>query len=233
MIQLTNIAKQYRLRDQVIDALLPTNFTVQQGEFVAITGPSGSGKTTMLSILGGMLSPSAGEARVLGENLYQLTTEQRARLRNESIGFVFQNFNLVPWLTAVENVQLPLTILGTDRQVQESRALELLARFELADRADHKPSELSAGQQQRVALARTLVTDPKLILADEPTGNLDPDTKQLVLNALHQCCDEYGQTVVLVTHDDSIAKTAGRVVRMERGTLTEATERSLNIASAG
>ncbi|HBN74381.1 MAG TPA: ABC transporter ATP-binding protein [Planctomycetaceae bacterium] len=233
MLELIEVSKQYSRRNQPVDALRSTSLKVDTGEFIAIVGPSGSGKTTLLSILGGMLAPSSGEVKLLGESLYQLDSSARAKFRNEKIGFVFQNFNLVPWLTALENVQLPLSIFGSEADVQQSRAMELLERFQLTDRADHKPSELSAGQQQRVALARTLITTPKLILADEPTGNLDPEAKQLVLETLFSCREKSGQTVILVTHDHSIAKSADRVMIMKEGVLSENSSSKLSVVAAG
>ncbi len=231
MIQIENVSKEYQRRGRSVTALQPATLSVEQGEFVSIVGPSGSGKTTLLSMLGGMLAPTSGTVMVLGENLYQLDVSARSRFRNEKIGFVFQNFNLVPWLTALENVQLPLTIGRAEAAVQRNRALELLERFGLADRADHKPSELSAGQQQRVALARTLISTPRLILADEPTGNLDPDSRAMVMETLRECQKQFDQTVILVTHDSSIAESAERKLRITEGVLTEEQPR-LNVASA-
>jgi putative ABC transport system ATP-binding protein len=206
--------------DDRVDALLPTSLAIANGEFVAVVGPSGSGKTTFLSLLGGMLAPSKGKVIFAGESLYDLSAARRARLRNERIGFVFQHFNLVPWLTALENVQLPLCLFGSEADVQRARAAELLARFGLEDRLDHKPAELSAGQQQRIALARTLVMDPPLVLADEPTGSLDPDSRQVVLGALAACHRE-GRTIVLVTHDPAVARLAERHLRIVAGRVLE------------
>ncbi|MCG6158232.1 ABC transporter ATP-binding protein [Rubinisphaera margarita] len=231
MIQIDSVFKQYQRRGQTVTALHATTLSVEQGEFIAIVGPSGSGKTTLLSMLGGMLAPTSGTVQILGENLYQLGVAARSRFRNEKIGFVFQNFNLVPWLTALENVQLPLTIGRAEASVQRNRALELLERFGLSDRADHKPSELSAGQQQRVALARTLIATPRLILADEPTGNLDPESRAMVMESLRDCQRQFDQTIILVTHDNSIADTAERKLRITAGVLTDERPR-LNVASA-
>lgn len=220
MLELLSAAKQYQRRLSRVEALRPTSLVIRQGEFVAVVGPSGSGKTTLLSLLGGMLAPTSGQVLFEGRSLYDLPARERARLRNERIGFVFQHFNLVPWLTALENVQLPLCLYGAEAHIQRSRAEELLARFGLADRADHRPGELSAGQQQRVALARTLVTDPTLILADEPTGNLDPESRRVVLEALHAIHRE-GKTIVLVTHDQAIAAAAPRLLRIDDGVVRE------------
>jgi putative ABC transport system ATP-binding protein len=188
---------------------------------VAIVGPSGSGKTTLLSMLGGMLAPSGGRVLFEGESLFEVSVARRARIRNERIGFVFQSFNLVPYLTALENVELPLCLFGSEADVQRTRAAALLARFGLADRMDHKPAELSSGQQQRVALARTLVMDPPLVLADEPTGNLDAQARQTVLEALASFHRE-GRTIVLVTHDPAAAALASRCLRITSGQVCEA-----------
>ena len=220
MLDVQNVSKQYTRRNAAVDAIRPTSLHFRAGEFVAIAGPSGSGKTTLLSILGGMLAPTSGAVRLDGQSLYELSVPERARLRNERIGFVFQSFNLVPWLSAIENVQLPLCLFGSDRNVQTTRARELLARFELGDRLDHKPSELSAGQQQRTALARTLVMNPTLILADEPTGNLDPASRELVLHTLRECVNE-GRTVVMVTHDEIGAAAADRLLQIVDGEVSE------------
>jgi len=217
MIELHSVSKQYTRRGTAVDALRSATLEIPAGDYVALVGPSGSGKTTMLSVLGGMLAPTAGKVVLAGQSLYELAVAQRARLRNETIGFVFQHFNLVPWLSALENVQLPLSLYpeGTAAE-QRTRATELLDRFGLLDRIDHRPSELSAGQQQRVALARALVTGAKLILADEPTGNLDPDSREVVLNAFAEIHAE-GRTIVLVTHDGSVASAANRRLRLADG----------------
>ena len=220
MLQLESVAKSYERRGTRVDALRATSLTIEKGEFVAVVGPSGSGKTTLLSMLGGMLAPTEGQIRLDGESLYDLPVQDRAQIRNERIGFVFQHFNLIPWLSAVENVALPLCLYGSESHIQRSRAETLLERFGLADRAEHLPSELSAGQQQRVALARTLVTDPQLILADEPTGNLDPDSREVVLEAMRSIHEE-GRTIVLVTHDQTVAAAAKRSLRIVDGRVEE------------
>jgi putative ABC transport system ATP-binding protein len=212
--------KSYLRRGASVEALRPTTLSIATGEFVAVIGPSGSGKTTLLSMLGGMLAPTSGQVLLEKRSLYDLPVSERSRLRNELIGFVFQHFNLIPWLSAVENVALPLCLYGADSRVQRTRAMELLERFGLADRAEHRPGELSAGQQQRVALARTLVTDPRLVLADEPTGNLDPESRSLVLGALRDIHRE-GRTIVLVTHDQAVSSEAQRVVRIDAGAVRE------------
>jgi putative ABC transport system ATP-binding protein len=218
MIRLENVSKRYRRKQSEVDALRPTMLDIDRGEFVAIIGPSGSGKTTLLSMLGGMLAPSGGKVWFENESLYDATPAARAKLRQQKLGFVFQTFNLVPYLSALENVQIPLMLGGWYADEQGRRATELLTRVGLDGRVHHKPSELSVGQQQRVALARTLANDPAVILADEPTGNLDPDTRQQVMSFLLQLCHE-GRTVVMVTHDPAAAERASRTVKLADGAI--------------
>ncbi len=218
MFELKDVSKSYLHKQGQVAALRATNLSVSRGEFVAIVGSSGSGKTTLLSILGGMLAPSAGCVMLDGKSLYETTAAERARMRLQKIGFVFQTFNLVPYLTALENVQVPLMLACEDGADAGERAVELLKRVGLEGRMHHKPSELSVGQQQRVALARTLVNDPPVILADEPTGNLDPATREHVLDFLGELCGE-GRTVVMVTHDPTAAERAGRVLQLSDGSI--------------
>jgi len=218
MYRLENVAKRYSRRGEEVVAFTADNLTIQQGEYVAIIGPSGSGKTTLLSMLGGMLAPTTGNVWLGDVSLYSRSVVERAKLRRERIGFVFQSFNLVPYLTAQENVQVPLCVAGVPDDEQATRAAQLLERLGLADRLHHKPSELSVGQQQRVALARTLVHHPQIILADEPTGNLDPASRASVLDAfrsLHQS----GTTIILVTHDPIAAEQADRRLTLQSGRL--------------
>lgn len=216
MFRLHGVSKRYAHKDGEVIALRPTDLEIAAGEFVAVIGPSGSGKTTLLSMLGGMLAPTSGQVRLDGSSLYDATPAERATVRRQKIGFVFQTFNLIPYLTALENVQVPLMLAGSVAVDHEWSARELLARVGLADRAEHKPSELSVGQQQRVALARTLVNDPAVILADEPTGNLDPQTRRHVLEFFEKLCGE-GRTVVMVTHDPVAAERAMRTIKLEDG----------------
>lgn len=220
MYRLQNVIKKYERRGEAIVAFECDRLEIAAGEYVALVGPSGSGKTTLLSILGGMLSPSQGEVSFDGRSLYDLTVEERTRIRREKMGFVFQSFNLVPYLTALENVQVPLMLTGISASQQRERAVDLLDRFGLGERLDHKPAELSVGQQQRVALARTLVNNPAMILADEPTGNLDPENRQLALAMLEEC-QASGRTVVMVTHDSAAAKRAGRRLTLRAGSICE------------
>ena len=220
MFRLENVVKTYARHGQAVTAFRCSDLSIATGEYVAILGPSGSGKTTLLSLLGGMLSPTEGRVWIEGRSLYDLSVAQRAQLRRESLGFVFQTFNLVPYLTALENVQIPLCLAGLPAGQQSERAEAALSRFGLAERLRHKPCELSVGQQQRVALARTLVSNPRVILADEPTGNLDPESRELVLNSLGECREE-GRTVIMVTHDPVAAARAGRVLQLNQGRLED------------
>ena len=197
---------------------------------MAIIGPSGSGKSTFLHLLGGMLSPTEGKVCIESDSLYDLTSDQRSALRKKKIGFVFQTFNLVPYLTALENVQVPLVLASLGDEEQKRRAESLLGRVGLSDRLDHKPRELSVGQQQRVALARMLANDPALILADEPTGNLDPETSASIMDFLVELNLE-GRTIVMVTHDLRVAGRAKRALRLVNGSIQpDGQPRSLSAA---
>jgi putative ABC transport system ATP-binding protein len=218
VLELAAISKVYRRRGSEVVALRAPSLVIPAGDYVAVVGPSGSGKTTLLSMLGGMLSPTAGRVLIDGESLYDLRPARRAELRRQQMGFVFQTFNLVPYLSAVENVEVPLYLAGHPRDEQRRRATELLERIGLGERLDHKPSELSTGQQQRVALARTLANDPPVILADEPTGNLDAESRSLVLDFLDRAHAD-GRTIVMVTHDQAAAARASRKLRIENGAI--------------
>jgi len=216
MFRLQDATKCYGHKDGAVVALEPTTFEISRGEFVAVIGASGSGKTTLLSMLGGMLAPSSGKVWLGKESLYDLSVSERARVRQHNLGFVFQTFNLIPYLSAIENVQIPLMLRGAHHAADERRILELLAKVGLESRVHHKPSELSIGQQQRVALARTLANDPAAILADEPTGNLDPETREQVLTFLEDLQHE-GRTVIMVTHDPAAASRATRIIKLRDG----------------
>jgi putative ABC transport system ATP-binding protein len=219
MLRMENVSKSYRHRGQMVKALDNATLHIPAGDFVSVVGPSGSGKSTLLLMLGGMLSPSEGRVLLEADSVYDLRPSERAKMRREKVGFVFQTFNLVPYLTALENVQVPLFLSKIDERDQKERATALLDRVGLADRLDHKPGELSVGQQQRVALARMLANDPAIILADEPTGNLDPDTSQQVIRFLEEFNAE-GKTIVMVTHDPRAAKRAKRTMRLQGGAIT-------------
>ena len=220
MLKMEEISKSYQHRGREVKALDGATLEIPKGDFVSVVGPSGSGKSTLLLMLGGMLSPSRGRVLLEGQSIYDLTANGRARLRKKSIGFVFQTFNLVPYLTAMENVQVPLYLAGLDDEAQEERAAALLDRVGLGDRMDHKPTELSVGQQQRVALARMLANDPAVILADEPTGNLDPETADQVIGFFKEFNDE-GRTIVVVTHDPQAAMRAKRAVKLADGQIVD------------
>jgi putative ABC transport system ATP-binding protein len=214
MIRLEGVRRTYRKGDVRIDALDGVDLGVDRGEFVAVQGPSGSGKSTLMNIIGLLDRPDAGAYRLEGEDVSALGSDRLAALRNEKIGFVFQSFHLLPRATALENVELPLVY--SSRRAQEGRGMHALTAVGMQDRARHEPSELSGGQQQRVAIARALVNDPDLILADEPTGNLDSASGLGIMHIL-QGLHAQGRTIVLITHDEHLARMAGRVVRVHDG----------------
>ena len=218
MIQLEHIKKTYEKRGSTVHALADVSLHVPKGGFVAITGPSGSGKTTLMNILGCLDRPDSGLYRLDGQTVEQLGGAAAADLRNRKIGFVFQSFNLIGSMSALENVELPLVLRGISRKERRQTALEALERVGLASRALHRPAELSGGQQQRVAIARVLAQNPPLILADEPTGNLDGASSRDILSILRQLNGE-GQTIVMITHDDSIAARAPIRMEMAAGRL--------------
>jgi len=219
VFHLQEVTKVYTRRGHQVVALRAPSLEIGTGDYAAIVGPSGSGKTTLLSVLGGMLSPSTGKMTVDGVSLYELSVAKRAMFRRERMGFVFQTFNLIPYLTAVENVQIPLYLNGITKAEQRNRAVALLERVGLKDRLHHKPSELSTGQQQRVALARTLANNPAIILADEPTGNLDPDSRRMVLDFFDELHAE-GRTIVMVTHDSVAAERATSWLQLSDGLIS-------------
>ena len=218
MIRLENVAKVYARRGHEVTAFQAKSLEIQRGEYAAIVGASGSGKTTLLSMLGGMLSPTTGRVWLDEVSLYELPVKACAEYRRQKLGFVFQTFNLVPYLTAIENVQVSLFLAGMMPGEQRDRAAALLERVGLGDRLDHKPSELSIGQQQRVALARTLANNPAVILADEPTGNLDPDSRRVVLDFFDEL-HRGGTTIVMVTHDAIAAERATNWLQLTNGTI--------------
>lgn len=219
MFRLHDVTKIYSRRGHKVAAFRAESLEIGAGEYVAVVGPSGSGKTTLLSVLGGMLSPSTGQVWFGDVSLYGLSVAERTKLRRERIGFVFQTFNLVNYLTAVENVQVPLYLAGVPKNEQRRRAIALLEQVGLSDRLDHKPSEMSVGQQQRVALARTLANDPPVILADEPTGNLDADSRQRVLSFFDEL-HRKNRTIVMVTHDLAAAERAQRKLVLRDGSMS-------------
>jgi len=219
VIQTKDLSKEY-IRDEFhVVALKEVSVEIDRGEFVALMGPSGSGKSTLLHLIAAMDTPSAGEINVLGKNLVKLSDNQIAHWRNANIGFVFQSFNLIPVLTAFENVELPLKLTKLSKKERAEHATTALKLVGLGDRLGHYPRQLSGGQEQRVAIARAIVTDPALILADEPTGNLDAASADDVLTLLSRLNKEYGKTIVLVTHDPHAARFATVTHHLEKGEL--------------
>jgi len=216
VIQLTDIKKEYRMGSEQIFALKTVTLSIERNEYVAFMGPSGSGKSTLMNILGCLDSPSSGEYILNGIDVSRMTDNQLAHIRNKEIGFVFQTFNLLPRLSALENVALPLIYAGYSKKKRTELASHTLESVGLGDRIKHKPNELSGGQRQRVAVARALVNSPSIILADEPTGNLDSKTSYEIMG-LFQHLYESGQTVILVTHEEDIANYARRIVRLRDG----------------
>ena len=220
MIRIKDLSKCYRIGDEEVHALDHTSLHVSPGEFVGIIGPSGSGKSTLMNIIGCLDVADSGEYLLDGIPIENYSENELAHIRNRKIGFVFQSFNLIPKLTAEENVELPLIYQGIKKDERTERVAAALERVKLGKRANHFPTELSGGQQQRVAIARAIVTRPSLILADEPTGNLDSKTTVEIMDIFHELHSQ-GNTIVLITHDDSVAAQAGRRVRILDGHLTE------------
>ena len=221
ILQLIGVTRDYHLGKSIVHALRGIDLEVELGEILAVMGPSGSGKSTLLHLMGALDTPSSGRVLIGGVDVSTLSDGQLTELRSRTIGFVFQTFNLIPNLTAQLNVELPMIFRGIPRRKRAARAGELLRRVGLAERAHHHPSELSGGERQRVAIARALANDPAIILADEPTGNLDSETGARVLDLLREVCSEGGKTMVLVTHDPEAATVAGRIVRLRDGRIVE------------
>jgi putative ABC transport system ATP-binding protein len=223
VIEMVAVDKTYRSGSLSVQALEAVNLKIEVGEFVAVVGPSGSGKSTLMHIIGCLDVPTSGTYLLSGEDVSTLDEDRLAEIRNRHIGFVFQQFNLLASLSAWRNVELPLAYSGIPRRERRERAMAALARVGLSDRVDHRPGELSGGQQQRVAIARALVTEPALILADEPTGNLDSGSTAEIIALLHDL-HASGRTMVLITHEHDIAAAAERTVRIHDGRLTETLE---------
>jgi putative ABC transport system ATP-binding protein len=223
LISAVNLSKVYGSGDTAVRALDNVSLQVDPGEFVAVMGPSGCGKSTLLHLLGGLDRPTSGTVTIDGHDLSDLSDSKLTQLRRHKIGFIFQFFNLIPVLNAVENAALPVTLDGVRPAEAKARATEWLNRFGLGDRLDHRPDQLSGGQQQRVAVARALVADPALILADEPTGNLDTRSSEEIAGLLRQVANEWGRSVVVVTHDPRIAAHADRIIFLKDGAIVDQT----------
>ena len=220
MIKLDDITKSYDIKDNRIAILKQSNLSIQQGEFVAIMGPSGSGKSTLMNIIGCLDKPSSGTYFFLGENLSSYKDEELARVRNQEIGFVFQQFQLLPRLSAIKNVELTMVYSGIPKTERMKRANEALMKVGLEDRKEHRPDALSGGQKQRVAIARAIVNEPNLLLADEPTGALDTKTGQSIMDLFTKLNQE-GTTIVLVTHEPEVANYADRIIFVRDGQISE------------
>ena len=217
MIKVENLRNTYRIGDEKVIALNNINLEIKQGEFCCIVGTSGSGKSTLLNILAGLEKSSRGDVHINGKNICSMTEKELSLFRQENIGFIFQSYNLMPTMTAVENVAFPLLFQGVEKSKREKDAKQILKEIGLAGRYDHKPSELSGGQQQRVGIARAFVGKPKVIFADEPTGNLDSSTTELVMNMLIDISLRNNITFIMVTHDMDLAKKAQRIITLKDG----------------
>ncbi|MEZ6189000.1 MAG: ABC transporter ATP-binding protein [Planctomycetota bacterium] len=231
-IALEQVTRQYSRGGEVVKALDEFDLEIPQGGYYAIMGPSGSGKSTLLNLVGGLDRPDAGSVRVAGEDLNAMSSGELAEFRANSIGFVFQGFNLLPVLTAVQNVELPLLLTPLNRSQRRKQALHALELVGLGDRVNHRPRQLSGGQEQRVAIARALATDPQLILADEPTGDLDRESASSVLELLERLNREFNKTIVMVTHDPRAADSAGHVVHLDKGKLERIVDNRAEAAKA-
>jgi putative ABC transport system ATP-binding protein len=220
MIHMRAIRKAYTMGRVEVEALRGVDLDISRNEYVAVVGPSGSGKSTLMNIVGCLDTPTSGEYVLSGEVVKGLDRNRLAEIRNRHVGFVFQNFNLLPYASALENVELPLLFAGVPVRERRDRAAEMLRRVDLGDRMDHKPTELSGGQMQRVAIARALVNDPAIVLADEPTGNLDSASGHAIVDLFQQLHDA-GQTIVMITHDQAVARLASRVVQIRDGCIVE------------
>jgi putative ABC transport system ATP-binding protein len=221
LVSIRGVSKYYVRGDQVIPVLVGIDLDVNSGDYIALMGPSGSGKSTLLNLIAGIDKPSAGEIRVAGVDIAQLSDAELALWRASHVGFIFQFYNLMPVLTAFGNVELPLQLTSLSRSERRVRVDTALALVGLSDRATHRPNELSGGQQQRVAIARALIADPTLIVADEPTGDLDRTTAEEILGLLERLNGELGKTIIMVTHDPKAAEKAHRMVHLEKGLLVD------------
>ena len=219
LLQVRSLEKTYTRGDQIVTALRSINLEIKEGQFVSIMGPSGSGKSTLLHLMGGLDRPTSGNVILNGEAIDQMNDDQLSLFRRKRLGFIFQFFNLLPTLNALENVALPRLLDGEPLKSIEPKARELLEMMGLTKRIDHKPDQLSGGEMQRVAIARALIADPLLILADEPTGNLDSKSGDSILKIMREMTDKTGKTIIMVTHDPKAAQTGHRLIRMRDGSL--------------
>lgn len=226
VIQVKNLYKIFRVGDEKVRALNGVDLTIYKGEFCAIVGTSGSGKSTMLNMLAGLEKPTKGEVIVAGQHLENMTENQLVKFRREKVGFIFQSFNLLGTMNAIENVALPLTFRGVDKKIREAKAVKMLKLVGLSKHMLHRPNEMSGGQQQRVGVARALVLDPEIIFADEPTGNLDSHTSAEVLELMRKVVQEKNQTMVMVTHDNHLAGFADRIFHIIDGKIVKIETRS-------
>ncbi len=224
IIQLKNVWKTYYIGENRVDALQGLNLEVNKGEFVAIQGPSGSGKSTAMNIIGCLDLPTKGEVYLDGTNIQNYTESELSQRRGKKIGFIFQQFNLIHTLTAEKNITLPMIFQGVEKETQKERAEELLKLVQLEERGDHRPGELSGGQQQRVAIARALANDPEVIIADEPTGNLDSKTGEIIIHFLKEL-NKKGKTIIIVTHDEKVAAETKRILSIKDGKIIKETKK--------
>ena len=223
-IELNNVVKNYVKGSETVHVLENLNLSLESGEFLALMGPSGSGKSTLLNLIGGIDRATAGKVIVAGSELANMSSSQLAKWRSTTIGFVFQFYNLLPFLTAQRNVELPLLLTDLDRSQRKQHSLTALRTVSLEDRANHKPGELSGGQQQRVAIARAIVADPKILVCDEPTGDLDRQSARAILELLSLLNEKFDKTVIMVTHDPLAAEQAKRVLHLDKGVLVETSD---------
>ena len=228
VIEITNIKRDFPLGSEVVKVLKGIDLTIDRGEYVAFMGPSGSGKSTLMNLLGCLDTPTSGKYILNGKDVSQMTDDELADIRNREIGFVFQTFNLLPRTTALDNVALPMVYAGASKTDRDKRASDVLKNVGLGDRMDHKPNQLSGGQRQRVAVARALVNNPSIILADEPTGNLDSKTSVEIMHLFDEI-HASGNTVILVTHEEDIAEHAHRIIRLKDGMIEKDERRHVGV----